>query len=55
MDTIHSDKSERDAQFDGRIMDVAQYPTGTFTLTSRRIIAHRRGSISRTVFPAVLV
>jgi polyisoprenoid-binding protein YceI len=34
MVTIHSDKSQRDAQFDGRIMDVAQYPTGTFTLTS---------------------
>ena len=34
MATIHSDKSQRDAQFDGRIMDVSQYPTGTFTLTS---------------------
>ena len=34
MTTIHSDKSQRDAQFDGRIMDVAQYPTGTFALTS---------------------
>ena len=34
MDTVHSDKSQRDAQFDGRIMDVAQYPAGTFTLTS---------------------
>ena len=34
MDTVHSDKSQRDAQFDGRIMDVAKYPTGTFTLTS---------------------
>ena len=34
MDTIHSDKSQRDDQFDGRIMDVAQYPTGTFALTS---------------------
>jgi len=34
MDTIHSDKSARDAQFDGPIMDVAKYPTGTFTLTS---------------------
>jgi len=33
-DTIHSDKSQRDAQFDGRIMEVAQYPTATFTLTS---------------------
>jgi polyisoprenoid-binding protein YceI len=34
MATVHSDKSQRDAQFDGRIMDVSQYPTGTFTLTS---------------------
>jgi polyisoprenoid-binding protein YceI len=34
METVHSDKSQRDAQFDGRIMDVSQYPTGTFTLTS---------------------
>ena len=34
MAAIHSDKSQRDAQFDGRIMDVAQFPTGTFTLTS---------------------
>jgi polyisoprenoid-binding protein YceI len=34
MSTVHSDKSQRDAQFDGRIMDVAQYPTATFTLTS---------------------
>jgi polyisoprenoid-binding protein YceI len=34
MDTVHSDKSQRDAQFDGRIMDVSQYPTGTFALTS---------------------
>jgi polyisoprenoid-binding protein YceI len=34
MGTVHSDKSQRDAQFDGRIMDVAQYPTGIFALTS---------------------
>jgi polyisoprenoid-binding protein YceI len=34
MAAVHSDKSQRDAQFDGRIMDVSQYPTGTFTLTS---------------------
>jgi hypothetical protein len=33
MDTIRSDRSRRDAQFDGRIMDVATYPAGTFTLT----------------------
>ena len=34
MATVHSDKSKRDAQFDSRIMDVSQYPTGSFTLTS---------------------
>lgn len=34
MSTIKSDQSQRDGQFDGRIMDVASYPTGTFTLTS---------------------
>jgi polyisoprenoid-binding protein YceI len=33
MATIHSDESERDVQFDGRIMDVAAYPDGVFTLT----------------------
>jgi polyisoprenoid-binding protein YceI len=34
MSTIKSNESQRDVQFDGRIMDVATYPTGTFTLTS---------------------
>jgi polyisoprenoid-binding protein YceI len=34
MATVHSDQSERDAQFDGRIMDTASYPTGTLTLTT---------------------
>jgi polyisoprenoid-binding protein YceI len=34
MATIHSDESERDVQFDGRIMDTSAYPTGTLTLTS---------------------
>ena len=29
MATIHTDSAQRDAQFDGRIMDVATYPTGT--------------------------
>ena len=33
MATIHSDQSQRDVQFDGRIMDVATYPEGSFTLT----------------------
>jgi polyisoprenoid-binding protein YceI len=30
---VVSDQSERNAQFDGRIMDVAQYPTATLVLT----------------------
>lgn len=34
MDTIKSDASERDAQFNGRIMDTSSYPAGTFRLTS---------------------
>jgi polyisoprenoid-binding protein YceI len=33
MDTIKSDQSERDVQFNGRIMDTATYPTGTLKLT----------------------
>jgi polyisoprenoid-binding protein YceI len=34
MATIKSDQSQRDAQFNGRIMDTASHPTGTLTLTS---------------------
>ena len=34
MATVHSDESQRDNQFDGRIMDVAQFPTATFATTS---------------------
>jgi polyisoprenoid-binding protein YceI len=34
MASIVSDQSQRDAQFNGRIMDTATYPTGTLTLTS---------------------
>jgi polyisoprenoid-binding protein YceI len=33
MATVVSDKSQRNAQFDGRIMDVSSYPNGTLTLT----------------------
>jgi polyisoprenoid-binding protein YceI len=33
MTTVKSDQSRRDAQFQGRIMDTATYPTATFTLT----------------------
>ncbi len=32
MSTIHTDSAQRDSQFDGRIMDVATYPAGTFAL-----------------------
>ena len=41
MATVHSDKSQRDAQFDGGIMDVAQYPAGAFTLTAPIGLASR--------------
>jgi len=34
MATVRSDQSQRDAQFDGRIMDTASYPTGTLVLTT---------------------
>jgi polyisoprenoid-binding protein YceI len=34
MDTIKSNESERDAQFNGRIMDTAAYPTGKLELTA---------------------
>jgi polyisoprenoid-binding protein YceI len=33
MDKVTSDKSQRDDQFAGRIMDTSTYPTGTFVLT----------------------
>ena len=32
--SVHSDQSRRDAQFQGRIMDTAQFPTATFVLTA---------------------
>jgi polyisoprenoid-binding protein YceI len=34
MASVVSDQSQRNAQFDGRIMDVSQYPTATLVLTS---------------------
>jgi len=34
MASVVSDQSQRNAQFDGRIMDVAKYPTATLTLTT---------------------
>ncbi|MDQ1423242.1 MAG: hypothetical protein QOD72_740 [Acidimicrobiaceae bacterium] len=32
--TVSSDQSQRDGQFQGRIMDTSKFPTATFTLTS---------------------
>jgi polyisoprenoid-binding protein YceI len=34
MASVHSNEGQRDNNFDGRIMEVATYPTATFTLTS---------------------
>jgi polyisoprenoid-binding protein YceI len=34
MDTVKSNESERDVQFNGRIMDTSAYPTGTLILTA---------------------
>ena len=39
MATIHTDSAQRDSQFDGRIMDVATYPDGTFALTTPIVLA----------------
>jgi polyisoprenoid-binding protein YceI len=39
MASVTSDRSERDDQFHGRIMDVAQFPTGSFTLTQPIVIS----------------
>lgn len=34
MASVTSDRNQRDQQFSGRIMDTAQYPTGTFVLST---------------------
>jgi polyisoprenoid-binding protein YceI len=39
MASVESDQSERNAQFDGRIMNVAQYPTATLKLTEPIVLA----------------
>jgi polyisoprenoid-binding protein YceI len=33
MTSVHSDESQRDGQFRGRIMDTSKYPTATFTMS----------------------
>ncbi len=39
MATIKSDQSQRDGQFQGRIMNTSQFPTATFELTSPIVLA----------------
>jgi polyisoprenoid-binding protein YceI len=46
--TVASDQSQRDQQFNGRIMDTAQFPNATFTLT-KPIALGRLPRINKTV------
>jgi hypothetical protein len=41
LNTVHSDQSQRDDQFDNRIMDVARYPNAVFVLTQIDLRAAR--------------
>ena len=51
MTTVKSDRSQRDDQFQGRIMDTSEFPTGTFTLTSPVELAPVRRTASRPTTP----
>ena len=46
--TVKSDRSQRDGQFKGRIMDVSQFPTATFELT-KPIDLKSTPSVNQTV------
>lgn len=48
MTTVKSDDPKRDAQFESRIMDVINYPTATFVLTSPITIAANATASSTT-------
>jgi polyisoprenoid-binding protein YceI len=48
MTTVRSDEPKRDAQFESRIMDVINYPTATFTLTSPITVDAAALSVSTT-------
>jgi polyisoprenoid-binding protein YceI len=48
MASVVSDKSQRNAQFDGRIMDVARYPTSTFRLT-KPVVLNAIPAVGKTV------
>jgi polyisoprenoid-binding protein YceI len=49
MASVVSDQAQRNSQFDGRIMDVSQYPTAKFTLTSPITLgsAPQQGTITK--------
>lgn len=48
MTTVKSDEPKRDAQFESRIMDVINYPTATFVLTSPITLADNATASSTT-------
>ena len=48
MTTVKSDDPKRDAQFESRIMDVINYPTATFVLTSPITLAENATASSTT-------
>lgn len=48
MTTVKSDEPKRDAQFESRIMDVINYPTATFVLTSPITLASNATASSTT-------
>ena len=48
MTTVKSDEPKRDAQFESRIMDVINYPTATFVLTSPITLAANATASSPT-------
>jgi polyisoprenoid-binding protein YceI len=48
MTTVKSDEPKRDAQFESRIMDVINYPTATFVLTSPITLAENATAFSTT-------
>jgi len=52
MTTVKSDQSQRDGQFQGRIMDTADFPTATFTLTSPIDLAPVPADGTAATYPA---
>jgi polyisoprenoid-binding protein YceI len=53
MGSVESDQSERNAQFDNRIMDVAKFPTATLRLTSPIALGTIPGVGSSVTYTAI--